>query len=48
MKQQDSLTPLGVFAISLHELFLAFRGAGFTEAQAMFLTAQRMNADARR
>jgi hypothetical protein len=48
MKQQAALTPLQVFAVSLHELFLAFREAGFTESQAMFLTAQRMNADARR
>jgi hypothetical protein len=36
------------YAVSLHELYLAFREAGFTESQAVFLTAQRMNADARR
>lgn len=36
------------YAVSLHELYLAFREAGFSEAQAVFLTAQRMNADARR
>lgn len=36
------------YAVSLHELYLAFREAGFSESQAVFLTAQRMNADARR
>jgi hypothetical protein len=42
------MSPLAAYAVSVHELFLAFREAGFTEAQAIFLTAQRMNADARR
>ena len=36
------------YAVSLHELYLALREAGFSEAQAVFLTSQRMNADARR
>jgi hypothetical protein len=40
-------TPLQTFAIACHEMYVAFRGAGFSDAQAMFLTAQRMNADAR-
>lgn len=42
------MTPLATYAVSVHELYQAFREAGFTEAQAIFLTAQRMNADARR
>jgi len=42
------MTPLLAFAISIHELYQAFREAGFTDAQAIHLTAQRMNADARR
>ena len=42
------MSPLMTYAVSLHELYLAFREAGFTEAQAVFLTSQRMNADARR
>lgn len=42
------MTPLATYAVSIHELYQAFREAGFTEAQAIFLTAQRMNADARR
>jgi len=41
-------TPLQTFAIMCHEIYVAFKEAGFTDAQAMFLTAQRMNADARR
>lgn len=36
------------YSVSLHELYLSLREAGFTESQAVFLTAQRMNADARR
>lgn len=42
------MSPLMTYAVSLHELYLALREAGFTEAQAVFLTSQRMNADARR
>jgi hypothetical protein len=42
------MTPLLTFAVSIHELYRAFREAGFTDAQAIYLTAQRMNADARR
>jgi len=42
------MTPLLTFAVSLHEVYRAFREAGFSDAQAMYLTAQRMNADARR
>lgn len=42
------VTPLLTFAVSIHELYAAFREAGFSDAQAMYLTAQRMNADARR
>lgn len=41
-------TPLQTFAIMCHEMYVAFREAGFSDAQAMFLTSQRMNADARR
>jgi hypothetical protein len=41
------MTPLLTFAVSLHEVYRAFREAGFSDAQAMYLTAQRMNADAR-
>ena len=42
------MTPLQTFAIMCHEIYEAFKQAGFNDAQAMFLTAQRMNADARR
>jgi len=42
------MTPLLTFAVTVHEMYSAFREAGFTDAQAMFLTAQRMNADARK
>ena len=42
------MTPLLTFAVTIHEMYRAFREAGFTDAQAMYLTAQRMNADARR
>lgn len=42
------MTPLLTFAVSIHELYKAFREAGFSDAQAIYLTAQRMNADARR
>lgn len=42
------MTPLLTFAVTIHEMYQAFREAGFNDAQAMYLTAQRMNADARR
>lgn len=42
------MTPLLTFAVTIHEMYQAFREAGFTDAQAMYLTGQRMNADARR
>lgn len=42
------MTPLLTFAVSVHELYKAFREAGFSDAQAIYLTAQRMNTDARR
>jgi hypothetical protein len=35
-----------MYAISLHELFMALLEAGFTEVQATYLTAQRMRIDA--
>lgn len=40
-------TPLETYAIMCHEMYIAFRQAGFSDAQAIFLTSQRMNADAR-
>lgn len=42
------MTPLVAYAVSIHEMYDAFREAGFTDAQAMYLAAQRMTADARR
>ena len=42
------MTPLLAYAVSMHEFYQAFREAGFTDVQATYLTAQRMNADARR
>jgi len=42
------MTPLLTYAVSVHELYKAFREAGFSDAQAIYLTAQRMNTDARR
>lgn len=41
------MTPLLAFAVTIHEMYKAFREAGFSDAQAIYLTAQRMNADAR-
>lgn len=43
-----TMSPLAVYAVSAHELYLAFRDAGFSEAQAIFLTSQRIISDARR
>jgi hypothetical protein len=40
------MTPLLQFAIQVHETYQAFREAGFSDGQAMYLTAQRMNAHA--
>ena len=42
------MTPLVSYAVTLNELYAAFLKAGFTEAQAIYLTGQRMQADARR
>ncbi len=42
-----SMTPLQMYAVTVHELFTAFIEAGFTETQAMYLTAQRINVDVR-
>ena len=42
------MTPLQAFAVTCNEMYRAFREAGFSDAQAMYLTAQRMNADVRR
>jgi hypothetical protein len=43
-----TMSPLAVYAVSAHELYLAFREAGFTETQAIYLTSQRIISDARR
>lgn len=40
------MTPLQMYAISLHELYVALLNAGFTEVQATYLTAQRMKINA--
>jgi hypothetical protein len=40
-------TPLLTFAITAHELYCAFREAGFSDGQAIYLTGQRINSDAR-
>lgn len=41
------MSPLLAYAVSVHELHLAFQEAGFTEDQALYLTGQRMVADVR-
>jgi len=40
------MTPLQMYAIGLHELYVVLIDAGFTEVQATYLTAQRMRIDA--
>jgi hypothetical protein len=35
----DDDTPLAQSAIALHELFLAWRKAGFTQAEALYIAA---------
>jgi hypothetical protein len=42
------MTPLATYAVTMHEFYSAFRQAGFSETQAIYLTGQRMQADARR
>lgn len=39
---EDPITQLAVAAVSLHELFVAYVGAGFTENQALYLVGQIM------
>jgi hypothetical protein len=42
------LTGLAVSAVAQHELFLAYREAGFTETQALVLVAEFVAASCRR
>lgn len=37
---EDPITELATAAVSLHELFTAYVGAGFTENQAIYLVGQ--------
>lgn len=37
---EDPITQLAAAAVSLHELFIAYVGAGFTEPQALYLVGQ--------
>lgn len=39
-EQPDPLTALGAAAQQLHEVFLSYVEAGFTESQALYLIAQ--------
>jgi hypothetical protein len=41
------MTPLEAAAVTMNEFYRALMRAGFTDAQAIYLTGQRMNADAR-
>jgi len=41
------MTPLQMYATTVHEMYSAFVEAGFSEVQAAYLTAMRINADAR-
>lgn len=41
------MTPLATYAVTVHEFYSALMQAGFSEAQAIYLTGQRMQADAR-
>lgn len=41
---EDPITLLAEGAAQLHELFLAYIGAGFTEHQALFLIGQMIQA----
>ena len=40
----DPSTPLGQLAATLHELYLEFVAAGFTESQALYLVGQNLKA----
>lgn len=37
---EDPITQLAAAAVSLHELYAAYVGAGFTENQALYLVGQ--------
>lgn len=38
----DPFTAMATMAASLHEMFVAWTNAGFTETQALYLTAQAL------
>jgi hypothetical protein len=44
---EGMMTPLEAAAVTMNEFYRALMRAGFTDAQAIYLTGQRMNADAR-
>ena len=44
---EDPITQLATAAVSLHELYLSFSGAGFSEHQALDLVGQALAASVR-
>lgn len=40
MDEYESVSPLVEAGIEVHELFLAFQTAGFTESQALYIAGQ--------
>jgi hypothetical protein len=39
-KPEDPMTAMAEMAVSLHEIFLAYVAAGFTQSQALYLVGQ--------
>ena len=44
---EDPITQLAAAAVSLHELYESFAGAGFNENQALYLVGQALAASVR-
>lgn len=44
---EDPITQLAAAAVSLHELYTAYVGAGFNEHQALYLVGQILSASVR-
>lgn len=44
---EDPITQLAAAAVSLHELYVSFTGAGFNDNQALYLVGQYLAASVR-
>ena len=40
---EDPQTPITVYAVTLHEMYTAFKNAGFNEAEALVLVSAQMS-----